>query len=171
MKIVLVAKMLREEILLALYNNAKYQGAKYALDSEMQKLGRMSSNGSLEKASQLVLERMKSGPWYFDTIDLGEGPRELKVQLGLKDVSFNAEDFDNAHGEEAAASAMQDLRVIHTKNVARQLNPEEQKASELPEPKPKLIVVTHQTPVSGIKDLEDPQKLQSNQRQNKRKFR
>lgn len=122
MKMILICGLLKADVLLALYNHAKYGGIAYVSNPVMRKLGRMSRNGSLEKAKQIISERHKSERWYFEEVDLGEGPRQLKVDLG--DIEFDAEEFDKAHGEGQAARAISALRTaFETAMEATSLDP------------------------------------------------
>lgn len=117
---VLIFGLYKPDVLLALYNNARYGGIDYASSQTMQVLGRMSRNASPEKAVQLIAEASEEGRTYFGTVDLGEGPRLLNVDLS--DFEFNAEEFDKAHGEGQAANAINALRDAFGKVV--DANPE-----------------------------------------------
>lgn len=95
----------RAEVLLSLYNHAKCQGEFYA-SIVMPILASQSLDGSLEKAEQFVLEM--GDKTFFTIVDLGQGPREL--YLDLKGPFLNSETYDAAHGIGQAEKAINLLK-------------------------------------------------------------
>ena len=75
----------KADVLLALYNNAKFGGEGFKSQPQMQILVMMSGNGTMEAAKKLI----NNGTYNFDYVDLGAGPRPLKVNLsGFEFNSF-----------------------------------------------------------------------------------
>lgn len=85
--------MHKADVLLALYNNAKYAGPGFASQPMMKIMYRMSHFGNAEAAQAAIA----SGQEYFDYIDLGAGPRPLKVRLSGFDFDSSSYDRDHSH--------------------------------------------------------------------------
>ena len=95
------------DVLLALYNNAGFKGTGFSNQSNMmQLLFSMAPKGRLARAKELIRD---SKNYYFDYVDLGAGPRPLKVDLSNNE--FDPHLFDRDHGIGAAEKAISDLRV------------------------------------------------------------
>lgn len=104
----LIIGLRKSDVLLALYNKALYQGKNYKLQPMVQKLVLMNGDGNSEAAEKIMAERMDKNNFYFDEVDLGAGPRRLKVDLGGFD--FDPKSYDSDHGDGVAAAALSNLR-------------------------------------------------------------
>ncbi len=79
-----IVGILKELLLLQLYNNALYQSPKFdALPAIRQKVAGK-SNGILMLAHYLIQEKQDSNHYHFTEIDLGAGPRELQTEASEK---------------------------------------------------------------------------------------
>lgn len=88
-----IADLSKEEVLLALYNNALFCGAEYTNQPRFNVLALTLGRGKKELAQSLI----ESGQLSFDYIDLGAGSRPLKVDIAKDE--FNPDYYDREHGE------------------------------------------------------------------------
>src|SRR6185295_5989938 len=91
-----IAGLSRADVLLNLYDHARFQGD---FGSETQ-LIRMRANmrkpGDPNKAESLMDERLNSSDLYFDYVDLGKGRVQLQVDLSGSD--FDTKLYNEMHG-------------------------------------------------------------------------
>jgi|GEM_PF-5937027 len=93
---VLLCGLPRAEILLALYNNANGRGARYASTPAVRITSSMLRPGKIELAEKLIDAATEKNYFYFDTIDLGSGPK--KIDADLSDWELDCEKYDSYHG-------------------------------------------------------------------------
>src|ERR1700733_15370929 len=100
----------RNELLLALYNNARCQGSAYDSHPEMKRRGAMAVSANLDDAKKIFAQRDSSPTkdYYFYDIDLGNGVRLLKVDLNQDEPDFS--EYDRLHGKDLAETIINDLR-------------------------------------------------------------
>lgn len=97
------------DVLLALYNNAKFAGKKYESQPISKVIARMSRPGNPDMAVKLIAEAIETNNLQFDYIDLGSGKRPIKVDLSGYD--FDPSSYDDMHGYNGyAAAIIQKLR-------------------------------------------------------------
>lgn len=112
---VLVAGINKVDLLLNLYNNANFQGSAFDQQQKMKALGQMTSHikGNRAKAEELINEGKK----YFDYVDLGAGPRPLKISFDGFEIETSS--YDEYNGEGLGASVVEAIRaeMIKQNNV------------------------------------------------------
>ena len=96
----------KADILLALYNNARFQGKENP--PTRKSMGILSVPGKIEKAKIEIGRCIKEDNYFIDYIDLGAGPRPLKVDL--RGCEFDPGQYDKIHGV-----------IGYAENVIRQL--------------------------------------------------
>lgn len=94
----------KADVLLNLYNNAKFAGEDFASQLMLKKV--MYRLGKPEAAKAAVDEAFDTGHFYFDYIDLGAGPRLLHINLSGFD--FDSTYYDRAHGHDGYAAEIID---------------------------------------------------------------
>lgn len=67
---IMIIGLNKADVLLALYNNAKFAGPGFASQPMMQRMARMTRPAIYEKAEQAI-NAIENGNYYFDYIDLG----------------------------------------------------------------------------------------------------
>jgi hypothetical protein len=92
-------------LLLYLYNHVKQQGVAFDNMPAARLIGSKFKQGTHKEAASQIKARESSQNFYFNYIDLGAGPRILKVNLSNEEVDFS--DYDHFHGKGKA------LEVIH----------------------------------------------------------
>jgi hypothetical protein len=103
---ILIIGLKKADVLLHLYNNAKG--------------GNIGGKGELKEAEEVIKE---SGHDRYDYVDLGAGPRSIKVDLSGFDFDSTAYDLD--YGEGSAQQAMYELsNSIIAESQTAQYNPE-----------------------------------------------
>jgi len=105
MKIEIVG-LSKADVLLNLYNNAKFAGEGFASQPMMKVMYRMNPFGKSEAADAAIEKAIKNNDFYFDYIDLGAGPRPLKVDLSGFD--FDSTNYDRNHGHDGYAAEIID---------------------------------------------------------------
>jgi len=96
----------KADVLLALYNNAKFAGKNFASQPMLKVMARMAPPGKREMAEKIIDEALDNNNCYLDYIDLGAGPRPIKANLSGFD--FDPTQFDNNHGQDGYAAAIID---------------------------------------------------------------
>jgi len=86
----------KADVLLALYNNAKFNGQGFASQPMMRVLANMAPPANREAAVAAIDRALGSHNCYFDYVDLGSGPRPIKADLSGFD--FDPTLYDRDHG-------------------------------------------------------------------------
>lgn len=108
----------KADVLLALYNNAKFAGKGFESQPMLKVMARMSPPGNREMAEKLIDEALENSSCYFDYIDLGAGPRP--IQANLSGFDFDPAQYDNNHGTTGyAATIIEQLRSEYVSTIAK----------------------------------------------------
>jgi predicted enzyme involved in methoxymalonyl-ACP biosynthesis len=110
---VLIIGLKKAEVLLALYNAAKYTG-KDASESMKINATTILQDGKIDNVEAELAERNKCVPPnnYFDLVDFGGGMKNLKVLLD--GFEFDSSQYDLLHGE---GHAQQVINLLQQKNT------------------------------------------------------
>lgn len=101
----------KADVLLILYNNAKFAGKPFESQPMLHAKHRENPFGNKEAAEAAIQKAVECNDFDFDDIDLGAGPRPLKVNLSGFD--FDSERYDEYHGYDGYASKIIDcLRQV-----------------------------------------------------------
>ncbi len=98
----------KADVLLALYNNAKFNGSGFASQPMMKILASMAPPVKVEAARKEIEKCSKTGRYKFDYVDLGSGPRPIKVDLS--GFEFDSSSYDQDHGDGLAVTVISNLR-------------------------------------------------------------
>lgn len=98
----------RAEVLLALYNNAMFKGAKFSSKPELSKKMAERPLATLEDAEQEIEMRKMSGDYLFNAVGLGSSVKVLGVDLSGSE--FDSSEYDSNHGVGLAEKVISDLR-------------------------------------------------------------
>ena len=107
----------KADVLLNLYNDAQFNGPRYLLQPTFEKSCITSLPAPYETALSVVKARSKIGNYYFSYIDLGSGPKPLRVDL--TGFEFDSTLYDRDHGEGLAEKVICKLRsnrIVISKN-------------------------------------------------------
>jgi hypothetical protein len=111
MKIMIVG-LNKADVLLALYNNAHCEGPAMSHAPMMKMMSRMMPPATIETAQKEIDARFKSHNFHFDYVDLGGGPKSLK--LDLSGFEFDSSQYDEYHGKDLAEKVINSLRTQYT---------------------------------------------------------
>ena len=114
MKIMIVG-LHKADVLLALYNNAHCEGTAMSRAPMMSIISRMMPPATLEAANKEIETRSKSNDFDFDYVDLGRGPKSLK--LDLRGFEFDSNQYDLYHGEGLAEKVINNLRAQYASSL------------------------------------------------------
>jgi hypothetical protein len=109
-------------ILLALYNNAKFQGSKFSVRNFFKKWKTNIPPATLESAQDEIFLWNINGKPFFDYVDLGSSKKPLKVDLSGS--SFDPTKYNAYHGECLAENVILSLRLKHEAEKKKEPIPE-----------------------------------------------
>ena len=110
----------KQLLLLQLYNKALYQAPKYDVMPAIRQTVAGKKGGMDLLAAMAIREKAKTHQYDFSKIDLGEGLRDLHVDLTNFEVDFAQ--YDEFHGAGTAESVVRELREALASEPAEENN-------------------------------------------------
>lgn len=108
----------KADVLLALYNNAKFNGQGFASQPMLRVLANMAPPANREAAVAAIDSLVGSHNGYFDYVNLGRGPRPIKVNLS--EFDFDPTLYDRDHGSVGYAAEI--IGQLRSQYISEQSN-------------------------------------------------